>query len=284
MIRIVLLGRSGNHLFQYALGRVLARRHQVPLVLDGSWFNAAGWSEVSHLLRLPLRAKVVRRASLAARALLKLTGKHYWEYRGVPVIREPATEHAFNPAFLAAPADCVIMGYFQSYRYFESIADELRAELLGLLDGVVPADAPAADVAVHVRRTDFLQHRDFQVCDPTYHDRAMDRMRELVPGARFTVFSDDPDWCSRHFREPDTEIASPPDASRGPLYDLLRMSRARHHIIANSSYSWWAAWLGKKDGQQVLMPDAWFRSGSIHAPIQDKRCPGWELVPASGGA
>lgn len=59
--------------------------------MDASWFHGEGWDEVSHWLRLPLQATVVRRASLAARALLKLTGKHYWEFRGVPVIREPVT-------------------------------------------------------------------------------------------------------------------------------------------------------------------------------------------------
>ncbi len=82
MIRIVMLGRTGNNLFQYALGRVLAEKHGVPLVLDASWFNAAGWAEVSHFLKLPLKAKVVRRCSLGTRALRKFTGKHYWEYRG----------------------------------------------------------------------------------------------------------------------------------------------------------------------------------------------------------
>lgn len=284
MIRIVLLGRSGNHLFQYAFGRVLAKRHGVPLVMDGSWFNATGWSEVSHLLRLPLRARVTRRASLAARALLKLSGKHYWEYRGLPLVQEPELNQAFHPELLKAPADCVVRGYFQSYKYFASIDHELRMELHGLFENVVPKeDPPAPQVAVHVRRTDFLNHPAFQVCDLGYYRRAMERMRGLAPGARFTIFSDDPAWCSQNLSGPDIEIALPPDPSRGPLTDLVKMSRAHHHIIANSSYSWWAAWLGKKEGQRVLMPDAWFR-GDIHAPIEDKCCPGWELVPTASAS
>jgi len=284
MIRIVLLGRSGNHLFQYAFGRVLAKRHGVPLVLDASWFNDDGWQEVSHLLRLPLRAKVTRRASLAARALLKLTDKHYWEYRGLPLVREPELDQSFHPELLDAPADCVVRGYFQSYKYFSSIANELRAELLTLLEGAVPEEAPPENqVAVHVRRTDFLDHAAFQVCDLGYYRRAMERMRDLAPGARFMIFSDDPAWCSQNLNGPDIEVAAPPDPSQGPLSDLVKMSRAHHHIIANSSYSWWAAWLGKKENQRVLMPDAWFR-GDIHAPIEDKCCPGWELIPTTSGS
>ena len=97
MLRIVLLGRTGNHLFQYALGRVLAEKQGVPLVMDASWFNAEGWAEVSHFLKLPLKAKVVRRCSLGARALRKITGKHYWEYRGVPVLREAGDDLARTP-------------------------------------------------------------------------------------------------------------------------------------------------------------------------------------------
>ncbi|MEK7950847.1 alpha-1,2-fucosyltransferase [Luteolibacter soli] len=284
MIRIVLLGRSGNHLFQYAFGRVLAKRHGVPLVLDCSWFNSAGWREVSHLLRLPLRAKVTRRASLAARALLRLTGRHYWEYRGLPVVREPELNQAFHPDLLDAPADCVVRGYFQSYKYFVSIEEELRSELLGLLENVVPEKSSSStQVAVHVRRTDFLKHAAFQVCDLGYYRQSMERMRDLVPGAHFTIFSDDRAWCLQNLNGPDIQVASPPDPARGPLTDLARMSRANHHIIANSSYSWWAAWLGKKEGQRVLMPDAWFR-GDIHAPIEDKCCPGWELVPTTSAS
>jgi len=278
MIHIVLLGRSGNHLFQYAFGRVLAKRHGVPLVLDASWFNDEGWREVSHLLHLPLQAKVTRRVSLAARALLKLTDKHYWEYRGLPLIREPELNQAFHPEFFDAPANCVVRGYFQSYKYFSSIEDELRVELHGLLEHVVPYETlHETQVAVHVRRTDFLNHAAFQVCNLDYYQRAMERMRELVPGARFTIFSDDPSWCRQNLEGPDIEVAAP-SIDRGPLTDLVRMSRAHHHIIANSSYSWWAAWLGKKEGQRVLMPDAWFR-GDIHAPIEDKCCPGWDLIP-----
>ena len=172
MLRIVLLGRTGNHLFQYALGRVLAEKHGVPLVLDGSWFNAAGWAVVSHFLRLPIQAKVLRRCSLGARALQKLTGNHYWEYRGVPILREAGDDQSFDRRFLEAPADCVLFGYFQSPLYFESIADSLRAELKGLLAGAVHAPeritdalASSRSVAVHVRRGDYLTHPAFAVCE-----------------------------------------------------------------------------------------------------------------------
>ncbi len=282
MIRMVLLGRTGNNLFQYALGRVLAEKHGVPLVLDGSWFNAEGWSEVSHFLKLPLKATVVRRFSLGARALRKATGKHYWEWRGVPVLRESAVDQSFDRQFLDGPADCMLFGYFQSPLYFASIAQPLRDELNSLIGGAVrvPAElrdalaAPAA-VALHVRRKDYLNLPIFQVCDPAYYRQAMREMRGRLQGARFFIFSDDPAWCRAEFREPDQVVMDSGIAAANPLHDLHLMSLASHHIIANSSYSWWAAWLGDKPGQQVITPQRWYAHG-INAPMEEKRLPHWE--------
>jgi hypothetical protein len=284
MIRIVLLGRTGNHLFQYALGRMLAEKHGVPLVMDASWFNRAGWEEVSHFLKLPLRAKVIRRCSLASRALRNYGGRHFWEFRGVPFLREAPEDQSFDARFLDTPADCVLFGYFQSPRYFGVRAEVLRAELNGLLSGGVAVPerwrmalaAPGA-VAVHVRRTDYLVHSAFQVCDLSYYRTAMGRLRACLPEPRFYIFSDDPDWCRAEFREADQEVVDTGEAAANPLHDLRLMSLASHHVIANSTYSWWAAWLGEKPGQRVLMPDRWY-ARDILAPIEEKNPGHWETV------
>ncbi len=295
MLHIILRGRTGNILFQYALGRVLAAKHGVPLVLGASWYNRQGWAEVSHLLKLPIQANVTRGGmpgSIASRALRKLTGKHYWEYSGLPVLKEDALDHSFNPQFLDAPAECVISGYFQSPLYFESMADEiiyeikyLLAQSFGLDSGqdaratVARASCPPPvieritqpnSIAVHVRRGDYLCIPVFQVCDESYYHQSMERMRAQVPDARFFIFSDDPEWCRSNFSEQDTEVVDSGDAASNPLHDLYLMSLAGHHIIANSSYSWWAAWLGDKPDQQVIMPDRWYAK-DIHAPIGEKR-------------
>jgi hypothetical protein len=293
MIRIVLLGRTGNNLFQYALGRVLAEKHGVPLVLDGSWFNAAGWREVSHFLKLPIQAEVSRNWHLPSRVLRKLNGRHRWQYRGFPFLTENPDDHSFDADFLQAPADCALFGYFQSWKYFASIEDKLRDELVHLLDVGCGRDARATvarasrpqpllsalsapeSVAVHVRRGDFLHHPAFQVCDHSYYRNAMDAMRARVGSPRFFLFSDDPGWCRSAFTDPDVEVIDSGKAAANPLHDLRLMSLAGHHIIANSTYSWWAAWLGKKPTQIVLTPPRWFAK-DITAPMEDKLLPGWE--------
>jgi hypothetical protein len=295
MLRIVLLGRTGNIMFQYALGRILARKHGVPLVLDASWYNAEGWAEISHFLKLPIKARVRRKFSLASRALRNFTGKHFWEFGGAPFLKEAEADQSFDPRFLEVPGDCTLFGYFQSPLYFESMADELRAELKGLISKGARASCPQSSpvtenqlmqptsVAVHVRRGDYLHHDCFKVCDTEYYQRSMCEMRERVPGAKFFIFSDDPDWCSAHFKDidvaaiigrRDNEEKETATGDRryahNPLHDLYLMSMASHHIIANSSYSWWAAWIGSKAGQQVIMPDRWYAK-HIKAPIEEKK-------------
>jgi Glycosyl transferase family 11 len=284
VIRIILLGRTGNNLFQYALGRVLAEKHGVPLVLDASWFNSKGWSEVSHFLRMPLQANVVRRFSLGTRALRNLTGKHYWEYSRCPVLRETKGDQSFDPRFLEAPKDCLLFGYFQSPLYFQSVARPLRDDLNGAFCSSVKLQhdlrqmlSSPDSVAVHVRRGDYLVISDFQVCGSKYHWNAIRRMRDENPSARFFIFSDDPDWCRNEFKDRDMTVM---DANPNPTHDLHLMSLAAHHIIANSSYSWWAAWLGEKPGQRVLMPDRWY-ARDIIAPIHEKQMPHWQTIPTS---
>lgn len=283
MIRVVMLGRTGNNLFQYAFGRVLAARHGVPLVMDGSWFNRRDWQAVSCLQRLPLRAEIVRKWPVAARVLRRVAGRHPWEWRGVPVVRESAVNLAFAPRLLEAPRSCVVFGYFQTPRYFAGIEAELRQSLA--LDGLAwparvrrLADRLAGEpsVAVHVRRTDYLGNPDVDILGDGYYRRAMDRLRAELGNPRFHVFSDDPDACAKVFTSGDCEVRFPEDDGLDPLADLFLMSSARHHVLANSSYSWWAAWLGKKPAQRVIMPAQWYR-GEMIAPIGEKRCDGWEL-------
>lgn len=287
MIRIVLLGRTGNNLFQYALGRVLSEKHGVPLIMDASWFNAEGWAEVSYFLKLPLKANVVRPFSIGSRALRNITGHHYWEYLGKPVLRESNGDQSFANHFLDAPTDCMLLGYFQSPLYFENIAESLRKELNELLEGTrgfakLSKRQPTKSnlVALHVRRQDYLNIPAFQVCDSRYYHAAMQRMRERITEAHFQIFSDDPDWCMREFRDGDVTVIDSGINAANPLHDLHQMSLASHHIISNSSYSWWAAWLGKKPEQQVLMPDRWYAS-DIKAPIKEKCCEGWEIIPTT---
>lgn len=286
MIRVVMLGRLGNNLFQYAFGRALAEKSGVPLVMDGSWFNHRTWPYVESLTTIPgLNAKIVRPFSFGSRVLKKLTHKHHWELRGLPVLREPEDDHSFDPSLLDAPSNCAVFGYFQTPLYFESIAEKIREELcmaeMGLEAGheaLVEKLRHPASVAVHVRRTDYVNNPTLFSLDLDYYEAALHQIRASTPGAHFHVFSDDPKWCATNLQADDLTVHTHSDAF-SPLTDLYLMSLASHHIIANSSFSWWAAWLGKKADQQVILPHHWFAQG-IKAPVSEKKLDHWTTVEA----
>lgn len=280
-----MLGRTGNNLFQYAFGRVLSERHGVPLVMDGAWFNKAGWKSVSCLRRLPIQAELRRGLTLPARLLKKATGRHLHELLQLShLVVEIPDDHSYNRSYLDAPPNCLIHGYFQSPLYFSGIESKLRRELdmsgmpwhsgtLRLADQI----QSERSVALHVRRTDYVGNPNVEVCGTDYFKRAIRLLRERHENLVFHVFSDDPAWCSEQFTHDGVSIHALPEAMGDPLHDLFLMSRATHHIICNSTYSWWGAWLASHPSQNVIMPDRWFASG-ITAPINEKRANGWEIL------
>ena len=181
----------------------------------------------------------------------------------------------------------MLFGYFQVPGYFEEIETTLRDELIqliamgsGISESAREALTAQDTVAVHVRRGDYLSIRKFQVCHSDYYKRCMQEMRARHPAARFFIFSDDPAWCAGEFLQDDAVVMDSGPMASNPLHDLHLMSLASHHIIANSSYSWWAAWLARNPAQSVLMPDRWFTDGST-VPIGQKKLPHWEIVASS---
>lgn len=210
----------------------------------------------------------------------KFCGKHYWKYRGIPVFKESETDHRFDERFVNAPADCMLAGFFQSPKYFESIAGALRNELKELLSAQSKPDlrlTSPISVAVHVRRKDYLRHPELNVCGSSYYEKSMMRLRNSLENPRFFIFSDDPVWCRNEFIADDIEVVDSGEKAGNPLHDLHLMTKARHHIIANSSYSWWAAWIAKSPRQLVIAPKRWFAHGVI-APIEEKMLRHWETV------
>lgn len=286
MIRVVMQGRLGNNLFQYAAARALADRHGTGVLMDGSGFDGTTWKELKCLRQLPLRAKVDRRYPVMGRLSRRLFDRHPWELRSGEVFREDKANLGFDSRFLSLSASCVLKGYFQTWRYFESIEEPLRRDLS--LQSLKPRpelekwaeklESPHA-VAVHVRRGDYVGNVNVGILDDRYYRQAIDQIRQVVIDAELFFFSDDPDEVAPLAAEMGGVVVDPRWES--PLEAMRLMSTAGHHIIANSSFSWWAAWLGKKAGQQVMLPSEWSR-GKMVSPIEEKCCPGWKTVKLEG--
>lgn len=275
---VSLYGGLGNQLFQYFHGRRLAARSSQPLLIDFSQVQLGGRD--FELARFGLSPPLLNPEELTrARRILLTTMPRI-------LVRAPLLGKVFNrlAVFLGAGQTTVqsshrfrdysaeitgdwnfFHGSWQSERFFEEIRDSVSDELevVRKRGGSLWGDLDLIDsVAVHVRRGDYVTNPETTkvhgICPPGYYESAMDRIADAVPGAHFFVFSDDPDWVAKEFKpsHPFRLI----NTNDNGCDDLAMMSCCDHFIIANSSFSWWAAWIGEQKGSNsiVIAPDPWF--------------------------
>ena len=190
-------------------------------------------------------------------------------------IRHRRSESSFRfdkDLFDTCPDGSDLYGYFQSEKYFQHIKDELIADFRFRCEA--ETNVPNGDyIAIHVRRGDYLHlSHAHPLCTPEFYERALDCLPKNV-GA--IVFSDDLEWC-RH-----QDVFSGCDFSEGLRndQDLFVMTRASHNIIANSSFSWWGAWLNTRAGRTVIAPSQWFNP--VYKPtneVQDLLPSDWLVI------
>jgi hypothetical protein len=293
MVIVRLVGGLGNQLFQYAAARRLAIWHNTTFKLDISAFESytrrvyslypfniqedfATPEEVVRL-REPSQGRL-RRAVFRLKRMLR-------PYNQRTSLREWRL-NPYNPNFLRTSAQVYLDGYWQTEKYFVDIADIVRREFTikyaqDLQNRAVAEEIAATQaVSVHVRRGDYVSDPPTSqvhgVCGLDYYARCVSLIAQKVPSPHFFVFSDDPDWVVQnlHLDYP-TTLVSQVDPSKS-YEDLRLMSLCRHHIIANSSFSWWGAWLNAKPGKLVFAPQRWFQDTSVDT--RDLLPEGWIKV------
>lgn len=279
MIEIAFRGRLGNQLFQYAYATTLAAKLGCRLSADLGWYFRAPepfelWRfEKTGLSRVTPVSEVIGRVGEKLRFFRPLREYEMYESR-------------FDPAALQVADGARLNGWFQSVRYFESRADQVRA-LYDLSPFTPRADMAAlraaADgrplIALHVRRGDYVNNPHFFLDDyEEYYRRALDHMVDALGRQPFiVVLSDDPAWCRdwpllEGYVHQVFAASSPSDA----FTDLAVMADCDHNIIANSSFSWWGAWLGDPTQRRVVMPRRWLPTRTTLECDMD--VPGWNLV------
>lgn len=188
----------------------------------------------------------------------KLTGRKNFSYQEYSM--------NFDPVILKRePA--LFLGCFQTEKYFSDIEEQVREVYqfrdLALSEKMKDYEkqiGSCSAVSVHIRRGDYLDPKYSAlyagICDDAYYERAVLRMKELIPDAKFFFFSNDAAWVKEHYAGADYVTVEGNDEESGYV-DLYLMSRCRHHIIANSSFSWWGAWLNADPDKKVIAPKRW---------------------------
>lgn len=269
------IGGLGNQMFQYAAARALALSRNETLGLDTSAFADYPLHQGFELTRVfGIVAPEVGRDELRRRygwridpLALRLAARwRRFPFRDRRIVIEPHFD--FWDGLAGVPAGAYLHGYWQSERYFRSVADIVRADFrfVAALDGEARSWSERLlgdnSVGLHVRRGDYVANPStlavHGVCPLAYYARAVETIAARVRDPVFYVFSDDLPWARSHL-----EIAHPVrfvDANSGAASyrDLQLMSLCKHNIIANSSFSWWGAWLNPNPGKTVVAPARWF--------------------------
>ncbi len=275
MIITKITGGLGNQMFQYALGRRLSLERHVPLKLDISFFGGQkkrafelDQFNIPDNLKLPdywYRLPPFTNNSNIRRLYNKIDSRLP---KKLKFVYNEANPGNFEDGILKANNSSYIKGYWQTEKYFDTIKDQIRKDFTPR-QPLSAQDQALADeiwtnpksVSVHIRRGDYVSNwmimRRHYVCTPDYYNETMRLMKDkLGQGVIFYVFSDDPDWCSTGVDYPsDFRIVS--DRKRSASHELIMMSRCRHAIMANSSFSWWGAWLKEDPDKKVIFPARW---------------------------
>lgn len=275
MITVRLFGGLGNQLFQYAAGRALALTRCVPLQLDarlappGShWayglghFNIAAAPASEDALPPGKDRKLAYAAWRAAG-------------RSPRLIREKGL--GYQPERFEQEGDLYLHGYWQSEKYFKAQEAQLREDLTittppgpedqRFLDLI--GNAPA--VSLHLRRGDYVASAKsgatHGTCDAAYYDRALQLVAERMSEApQIFVFSDDAAWARDNLRFPFETHFVGHNGPDQPHQDLRLMSACQHHVIVNSTFSWWGAWMNPREGKTVVAPKDWFANPKLANP------------------
>lgn len=186
------------------------------------------------------------------------------------LVQEKEEDFRFNPAILTSDNQYLI-GWWQSEKYFSSIEQEVRQQFVfrptlsprneAMLQTIL---AEPISISLHVRRGDYLKrhHTDKGlVCSPQYYERAVQYFKERYAHPHFFIFSDDPEWVEANMHIANATYISGNTGDEAYV-DMQLMAACRHHIIANSSFSWWGAWLGTAEDKIVLAPSTWFKGKS----------------------
>jgi hypothetical protein len=287
------MGGLGNQMFQYATATRLAQSHNTEVKIDLSWFSTKPATPRTYTLNY-LKIKEIIATDEEMERFPKMPESKFQKFflRICSYVKKPApyglvTESrlAFNPEVLSLPNNVALVGYWQSYKYFNDIRDILLEEFQPKkscsYENVVWHDLIKAtsSVGLHVRRGDYITHRSIRKihghCPIEYYKKSIEYISERVKDPHFFIFSDDIEWVKKNLRTPQMASYITSNRPQKGWLDMMLMSQCKHNIIANSSFSWWAAWLNQNIDKIVIGPAIYYAKKSLNKYTADMFPPEW---------
>lgn len=242
-------GRFGNQMFQYASLMGIADKQNCLYGVDYTMGNQIPWNQFTD-------DEFVNKNTFVLPKAFQLSGLHCKQR--YPILDENKHFH-FNPAFFNTGDDIHLHGYFQTEKYFKHVEKSIRSEFTFRPDIITVAKSYLKDkqeyetVSIHVRRGDYLQFKHHGTCDLTYYSNALQHFTDK--SYNFIIVTDDVEWAKSTFEGAGNFYIS---ECRNQFVDMCIMTLCNHNIIANSTFSWWGAWLNQTSNKKVIAPSKWF--------------------------
>jgi hypothetical protein len=264
---VKIYGGLGNQMFQYAFARALAARTGDEVYLDSSALDSDAVHNGYELGRvfgvgLPEapRAAVDRLSDRPTSLLGRLRRKYFTK-----ATHFIDRKFAFQGELFDLPGDRYFDGYWQSEKYFKDIEEDLRREFafklpLSSRNQELLRELPRPIASLHVRRGDYLKYPELDICGPEYYEKAVTETTARGGAASFMLLSDDMEYCKKTI-----DLGKLPavyvdwNGGADAWQDMALMASCDSHIIANSSFSWWGAWLDPNPRKLVVAPSVWNR-------------------------
>ena len=270
MIIVKLFGGLGNQMFQYAFARCLAYERRVKLKFDLSWFQTQSMRKYM-LDRFNIASEIATPdeiTNLTKSNWTSILGRiNQAVQRRLPYYHRLVIEEAhytFDPEVFKVGRNALIVGYWQSEKYFLPIHQIIRKEFklrqslshesLNWAKKIQSCNS----ISIHIRRGDFVSDTSLDQSLPiSYYQQAMEYLLQHCPDPNFFIFSDDIPWAYQNLN-----IQPPPkfvhfEEKKRDEEELVLMSLCKNHIIANSTFSWWGAWLSINPRKIVIAPQNW---------------------------
>ncbi|MDP3996382.1 MAG: alpha-1,2-fucosyltransferase [bacterium] len=273
MIMVKLMGGLGNQMFQYATARRVAKVNKAELKLDLSFFSGGGNSTVRSfsLDKFNITGDNASKKDIRRFKIYKKSNIRYFRFIYNRMVADSSiyiTEKGFgfNPHVLELKDDVYMDGYWQSEKYFKDIEETIRREFT--LKEIPPEMsqrieeiASSDSVSIHIRRGDYVSNpellKNYGLCSAEYYNKAVNEIGKKYPNPKFYVFSDDTDWVKNNLHFLNSPVFAS-DFSLSDFEEMILMTKCKSNIIANSSFSWWGAWLNENANKTVIAPKKWF--------------------------
>ena len=277
MIIIKLQGGLGNQLFQYAIARYFAIKNNAQVKLDISWYQTQTFRKYElDNLNITGDIAVLNEINKFKKYQYKNGGGIFRYLYNTFIANEKKyireKSFVFSKSILEVKDNAYLDGIWFSEKYFSSVSDTIRREITlkiplhTNLDQIRQIMRDTESVSICIRRTDFTNNPKVSaihgLLPMEYYDMAIEKIKEKLINPNFFIFSDDIEWAKQNFKiKYPTYFVSDPN-TLDACQQLMLMSECKHNISANSSFSWWGAWLCTNPNKIIIVPKKWFKEES----------------------